>query len=205
MDTTGDRIFGILQKDAYVIDEFVSNTNNRHAELLLVLVEDFLNRNNLSYRSIDCFSIVNGPGSFMGLKVSMAFVKAIRCAMPNIKIILNSIFQILSFREEYDFVVLEAGAEGLYASDSKQNSFYRSKKEFFNCLDKEKRIITNSHNIVDFLKSPSIILRRVDAGGIAALNCFRYTQDQFDKGEIKPVYIRESQIHPKHEQRLHNK
>jgi tRNA threonylcarbamoyl adenosine modification protein YeaZ len=198
IDTTGDCVFGVLQEDDGMIDKFISSTNNRHAELLLPLVEDFLRKNNVSYRSIDCFSAVNGPGSFMGLKISMAFIKAIRCAIPNTKIILNSIFQILSFRREYDFVVLEANADGLYVSDGEQNNFYRDKEEFSSFLREGKRLVTNSQNVVDFLKSSNIILERMDANRIISLNYFRYINSQFDMGEIKPVYIRESQINTKH-------
>jgi tRNA A37 threonylcarbamoyladenosine modification protein TsaB len=199
IDTTGNRVFGILQESSRVIDRFISDTDNSHAELLLVLIESFLRKNNILYRSVDCFSIVNGPGSFVGLKVSVAFAKAVKCILPSTKIMLNSIFQILSFSREYDFVVLEANSDNLYISDSEQNYFYRGKKEFFDSFKRKKRIITNSHNVMDFLKSSNRVFCRVEASGVAALNYFRYTQGWFDEGEIKPIYIRESQINTKHE------
>ncbi|MDR2778416.1 MAG: hypothetical protein LBB13_02845 [Rickettsiales bacterium] len=198
IDTTGEHIFGVLQRNDEVIDEISSNRSNRHAEYLLTLMKDFLSRNDLSYKSVDCFSAISGPGSFIGLKVSIAFIKAVVCVLFDRKIILNSIFQILSFCREYDFVVLEANATNLYVNDSEQNNFYWDRKNFFDSLDGEKRIITNSHNVMDFLKTSNSVFRQVDARGIAALNYFRYTRGQFDVGEIKPTYIRELQVNTKH-------
>jgi tRNA threonylcarbamoyl adenosine modification protein YeaZ len=194
LDTSGDCFFGLLQRNEQIFGEIRIEVGNRQAELLLVLVENFLTENKISYGELDCLSVVNGPGSFMGLKVSMAFLKALRCVFPKIKIILNSVFQIISFRKNFDFVLLEADRDGFYVFDSEQNSFYLKKEEFCNRSNRDSRIITNSNNIVDFLKSYNSIIGMVDAESIASLNHFRYSSGRFDTGEIEPIYIRESQV-----------
>jgi tRNA A37 threonylcarbamoyladenosine modification protein TsaB len=194
LDTAGIYFWAILQRDSQILDEIRFEVGNRQAELLSISVENFLSRNHIFYDALDCLSIVNGPGSFMGLKVSMTFTKALRCVFPKLKIILNSVFQILSFCKDFDFVLLEANSDGFYVGDSEKNNFYLSKEEFCNHISVNSCIITNSPNIVDFLKSYTIVLARVDAEGVAALNYSRCVNGYFDRGEIEPVYVRESQV-----------
>ncbi|MDR1495294.1 MAG: hypothetical protein LBI29_04675 [Rickettsiales bacterium] len=199
IDTTGNLIHLILQEADGIVDDLETGVGGGHAELLLPTVEEILTRNKLFYDSIECLSILNGPGSFVGLRVSMAFMKALRCAQPRIKIILNSIFQVLSFQLPHDFVVLEAGASGLYISDKEQHSFYVRKEDGCKFLSRDSRIITNSPYAIDFLKSPNIIVRQVDSRGMVALNHFKCTEEQFGKGKMEPIYIREPQINTKNE------
>jgi tRNA threonylcarbamoyl adenosine modification protein YeaZ len=197
IDTTGSQVHVILQRAGDIIDDLEVATRNGHAELLLPTVERLLGRNGLSCGSVDCFAALNGPGSFVGLRVSVAFLKALRCARPGIKIILNSIFQVLAFRQSYDFVVLGAGVDGFYIYDREQHSFYIRRERGRDFLSIGSRIITNSPDAMDFLKSPNIIARQVGSREVAALNHFRCVNEQFSEGRIEPVYIREPQVNTK--------
>ncbi|MDR2777519.1 MAG: tRNA (adenosine(37)-N6)-threonylcarbamoyltransferase complex dimerization subunit type 1 TsaB [Rickettsiales bacterium] len=205
IDTTTDKTWVILQDNKAVIRERLVDAGNRHAELLLPTIEEILRAGNLSYDSVDCLSLTNGPGSFIGLKVSMAFAKALRCTRPGIRIILNSTFQILSFQQSYDFVVLDAGNGGLYLSDREERSFYSRKEECHNFLNINSRIITNSLDAIDFLKSSDIVHRQVSSQGVTALNHFKYVNERFSEGKMEPIYIREPQVNIRNEQKLYNK
>ncbi|MDR1425829.1 MAG: tRNA (adenosine(37)-N6)-threonylcarbamoyltransferase complex dimerization subunit type 1 TsaB [Rickettsiales bacterium] len=205
IDTSTNCIHIILQEGKEPIYDISIDTENKHAELLLIVIENVLRRNALTYSSIDCFSIINGPGSFIGLKVSIAFIKALKCAMGKTRIILNDLFQVLSFQQEYDFILLETNNGSLYLRNKEQYNCYLQKDECYNLLDRDSRIITNYRGNVDFLKSSNIVSRQVDSAVIVALNHFKYINGQFNEGDIRPVYLRDPQVNTRNEQKLHNK
>ncbi|GHU27733.1 hypothetical protein FACS1894152_4760 [Bacilli bacterium] len=85
----------------------------------------------------------------------------------------------------------------MYLNNKKGQHSYVKKTELPNFVDENSKIITNSNNVVDFLKSNNIVSVQMNASGIAELNHFKCVNDEFDMGEIKPIYIREPQVNLK--------
>ncbi len=50
---------------------------NSHSVFLLPLLEELLNENNINIREINKIIVVNGPGSFTGLRIGLSVVKII--------------------------------------------------------------------------------------------------------------------------------
>lgn len=196
IDTADKDSIIILQQKNELID-YITLENNKHTETLLTNIEDMLLRSKLNYKNLDCISIVNGPGSFMGLKISVSTAKAILCTVPNIKIITNNIFEIISHNKNYDFIILEAGLEGFYICDRNNNYFYKKKGEFY--PNKNEIIVTNSLEIVDFLKEYNIIYSNSKKLNVINLNYIKYCNNIFNNKELTPLYIREPQINKKYE------
>lgn len=59
-----------------VIVEFSLNTGKTHSERLLPLVQQALDYADLTLRDIDGFAVSIGPGSFTGLRIGLATIKA---------------------------------------------------------------------------------------------------------------------------------
>lgn len=192
----------LLQNDNMLIDEISIKDKNQHAELLLFNIEKILNNNKLWYNDINCFSVINGPGSFIGLKVSIAAIKAIKTILPDKLIITNNVFEILSFKKKYNFIILKADYSGCYMCNKNNEMIYIKNDDiidFLNAQSSRKNIIiTNDKKLVDFLKINNILYSEINIGDIVLLNYYKYTNNFFSTN-IVPLYIREPQINKKNE------
>ena len=79
IDAANEKIFFILikNKNIYSVSHENSKTNY---EKIVILFDDFLKINNLEIESISKLYVNRGPGSFAGIRNSLAVVKAINLA-----------------------------------------------------------------------------------------------------------------------------
>ena len=181
-----------IQEDDKIIDFIKSDKINSQAELLVYLVEELLKKNNLSYEDIDCYSVINGPGSFIGIKVAISFIKAIKSVYKNKKFIVNSIFDILSFNENYDYILLKADLKNYYIKDKNNNiDIIKS----FENIENDSILITNIDNI-DIKKNIVLKNKDISISNISILNYFKCRNNLFSDN-IEALYIREPQINIK--------
>lgn len=87
------------------------------SEHIMPSVFDVLNKSKLSVDQIDCFGIVTGPGSFTGIRIGMAVLKGMLCAVNKNCVAVNS-FDLISYniKDNKFIVLLDSGnAEHYYA------------------------------------------------------------------------------------------
>ena len=79
IDAANEKIFFMLIKDKNIYS--VSHENSKtNYEKIVILINDFLKINNLEIESISKLYVNRGPGSFAGIRNSLAVVKAINLA-----------------------------------------------------------------------------------------------------------------------------
>ena len=79
IDAANEKIFLILIKDKNIYN--VSHENSKtNYEKLILLINDFLNIHKLDIEEISRLYVNRGPGSFAGIRNSLAIVKAINVA-----------------------------------------------------------------------------------------------------------------------------
>ncbi len=79
IDATNKKIFFMLMKDKNIYN--ISHENSKtNYEKIVSLINDFLNLNNLKIENISKVYVNRGPGSFAGIRNSLAVVKAINLA-----------------------------------------------------------------------------------------------------------------------------
>jgi len=79
IDAANKKIFFTLMKDKNIYS--VSHENSKtNYEKIVMLINDFLNLNNLKIEKISKVYVNRGPGSFAGIRNSRAVVKAIYLA-----------------------------------------------------------------------------------------------------------------------------
>ena len=84
---TSSEICGVaLLENESLIDDNSLNNGMTHSENLMILIEEILQRNNIEIKEIDLISCVVGPGSFTGIRIGVATVKAL-AEVYNIKIV----------------------------------------------------------------------------------------------------------------------
>tara|TARA_B110000238_G_C16000751_1_gene384333 strand:+ start:314 stop:700 length:387 start_codon:yes stop_codon:yes gene_type:complete len=79
IDATNEKIFLMLikSKNIYSVSHENSKTNY---EKLIILINDFIENNDLKISEISKLYVNHGPGSFAGIRNSLAIVKAIYVA-----------------------------------------------------------------------------------------------------------------------------
>lgn len=85
IDTSSEVCGVAILEDDKLIDDNSLNNGKTHSENLMPLIKEVLERNNLSLKEIDLISCVVGPGSFTGIRIGIAAVKAL-AEVNNIKI-----------------------------------------------------------------------------------------------------------------------
>lgn len=187
----------ILQNNEKLIDNIIINEENKQSDLLVLKIKQLLNKNNLSYKDIDCLSITNGPGSFTALKATMTFAKVFHLCFPEKYIILNNIFEIISFREKnFDFVILESNLNYYYLFNKNKFLFVKQ-NELLDIIQNGNKIITNSKILMDFLKTNcNIFFIEQKMEDLIELNFFKCKNNIFSI-ELEPLYIREPDINLK--------
>lgn len=85
LDTATNICSVAVFEDDKVLAEKNVNSDKNHSEIVLKLIDDTLKKINLNIQNIDAFAISNGPGSFTGLRVSSATVRAF-AAIKNLDI-----------------------------------------------------------------------------------------------------------------------
>ena len=177
-----------LQSNNKIVDFLCIEKENSQSELLVNTVEKILLKNNIEYKNVDCFSALSGPGSFMGIKVAVSFMKAIQSVYPNKKFILNNVFEILSFGEKFDYILIKADIRNYYLYD-KNISLINS----FDNIKKGSKIITDLDGLPEGFE---YIKKNVNNETIKALNVYKYNNALFNK-ILDPFYVREPQINRK--------
>ena len=142
----------------------------KQSENLLIKIDELLNTANVKLTSIDSFSIVEGPGSFTGIRVGMSTIKAFAYAL-NKPVVAVKIFDVVkSFVQNGLFLTECTGNSSYFARISGgliqnvgviDNSEIVDDGQLF-CLD-EEHIYNKETHIRDstaFLRNQSELLSR---------------------------------------------
>ena len=79
IDAAGENIFFMLINDNDIYN--VTHTNIKtNYEKLMILINEFLDKNNTNIKDISTIYVNRGPGSFAGIRNSLSTIKAIHLA-----------------------------------------------------------------------------------------------------------------------------
>lgn len=119
------RILGLDTTRKSAIIFVVDNDNNivkildekeKQSENLMINIDNLLNENNIDLKSIDCFAVVEGPGSFTGIRVGMATIKAMAFALSK-PIISFNIFELMAGATKKATLISDCTASSVYYCD----------------------------------------------------------------------------------------
>ena len=105
IDTSTSFLYSALYDGSSILDSISLNLGKELSSQSLSLLNDMLKKNNLELKDINKIIVVNGPGSFTGVRVGLTISKVIAWA-NNIPIITISSLEAmaLSSPDGYDFV-----------------------------------------------------------------------------------------------------
>ena len=189
INTANKNLVIVLQKDEQVFLS-VSEKNSYHNEELLPMIDRILSGHNLKIKDIDKFGVVVGPGSFTGIRVGIATVKAFRDVL-NVKAYgINNLDILYALAtEQYDEIgaVAIAGSGNTYFVARNVNGIvYKYNR---NLSLEELLGITKGKPIAMFEEDKNIDAEIVKIDAKVLLECLNSSTDE----QLVPVYYQLSQ------------
>ena len=77
IDTSSNVASAAVVEDGILLGECILNHKKTHSQKIMVMVQELINDLELTVQDIDIFAAANGPGSFTGLRIGVATVKAL--------------------------------------------------------------------------------------------------------------------------------
>ncbi len=133
LDTSTSFLYSALYKDGDVIASIKEQLNRDLSKDSLYLINEMFEKNNVKPDDIEKIIVVNGPGSFTGIRIGLSIAKVFAWAKKVPIIPISSLEAMaLSADGDYDYVVpaIDARRNYLYASiyDIKNNSFVMNER-----------------------------------------------------------------------------
>lgn len=119
-DTTADSCSIALLNNNVIVDKFSEEMDFGQAETLLPQIQIMLQKQKLQFSDIGLLAVCIGPGSFTGVRSSIAAARAFGLACPNLKITGVSAFEAyahsldMSELSEYNAVIIETKRADFY-------------------------------------------------------------------------------------------
>lgn len=212
IDTATDAATAAVIEDELVIGETILNHKKTHSQKIMVIIERMLSDLELEVSDIDVFAAACGPGSFTGLRIGIATVKALAHSV-NKKTVGISTLEGLAYNL--------AGSDKIIVPlmDARRNQVFNAAYRFVNgnltevvapnvcdineCIDRVKGgnvIFTgdgvNVHKslLIDIGDVAPLNLRMSNASSVAAAAYEKVKKGKtLNYNELNPVYLRLSQ------------
>lgn len=152
VETSCDMLSVSLLEGKELILELKSDSPRSHSETLMIAIDSLLKRTNTSLEDIDLFACDNGPGSFTGIRIGVATVKAIGDVTVTPCIAISSLESLAYTCKEDGYIcaMIDAKHSNIYAGMFElKRGVYAKIKDFKFC------------NVSDFLESLSKVRKKI--------------------------------------------
>lgn len=120
IDTSTNVASAAVLEDGRLLGEYtVNNKKKTHSQKLMVMIDTLLKDIDADIQDIDLFAAAVGPGSFTGLRIGVATIKALAhaCQKPVIGVsTLESLAYNVPFCEHIIVPIMDAGKNRVYAA-----------------------------------------------------------------------------------------
>lgn len=175
-----------LLKDGKQIDILEKTSNRNHSVYVMPMINDILNNNDIKANYLNEIIVVNGPGSFTGVRIGVVIAKTLAYTLDiPIKTITSLLAYAVSYTKDDNKLSIVSDLKGKYIGYFDKNNelltdyIYLNNKEYDKyIIGKEQNIITcdkfDLEKIYNYLKDKSNInphlVNPIYIKGIDALN-----------------------------------
>lgn len=167
-------VLGLL-KDGKLVDkkEFLSN---KHSENTVRLLQELLKDNKLAAKDIEQVIVINGPGSFTGVRIGVVVAKVMGYTR-NIKIKAISYLQALDLEYNRDITLGISDKNGVFGGSF--NSRHELLKDYF-------------YLSFDEIKKSNLDITILDDKDVDMELIFKYLEDKEEVNPhvLKPLYVK---------------
>lgn len=119
IDTSANVATAAVMEEGVLLGEYILNHKKTHSQKIMVMIEELLSDLELTIHDIDLFAVANGPGSFTGLRIGVAAMKALAHAMNKPIVGVSSLAGMaynLPYAEHIIVPVMDARANRVYTA-----------------------------------------------------------------------------------------
>lgn len=80
LNTSNKYLYLCLMEDDNIVNEVLMEGNNNHSEKLIDVLEEFLNKNQITVDDLDELYVGRGPGSYTGVRIACTVAKVLAYA-----------------------------------------------------------------------------------------------------------------------------
>lgn len=192
IDTSGKNLTVVIKKDGEYFTYFDTECGVSHSVDLMPRVEELAKKAEFDFSACDFFACVVGPGSFTGIRIGVATVKALCFAYGKPALSVTSL-DTLAYNEN--------GGKVLAVIDAKHNGFYVCGYQDLKVIVPPKYILRDElEQIVGDFKA--VAISEIDGFNITPVSvkdglikAIELNVDKIsgDLSAIDPVYVRKSQ------------
>ncbi len=118
LDTSGESLSVSILENKKIISKIYVKNKNFHSEKILSCTQDIIKNSGYELKNIDLFAVCNGPGSFTGIRVGMAFIKGMTFMLEKPCIGISSLlalaYQFKCSEQEIIYSCLYANQDEIY-------------------------------------------------------------------------------------------
>lgn len=156
IDTSLSDVSIAIVKEGFLLSIIHNNIPGEHSIYVSKYIEDILKENNLSPQAIDEIIVVNGPGSFTGIRIGVTIAKMF-AYLQNIRIvtITSLLAKAIGVNSKYILSKIDAKHDNYYIGLYDEN-YNKIVEKFANIEEMNKMINKYSPEIVDSEKKYDI-------------------------------------------------
>ena len=180
IDTHDKDINLVIYKNDMILDKNIKESERHHSDFIMPMLKELLDRNNLTVHDINEIYVVNGPGSFTGVRLGVTIAKTLAFTLNvPIKTITSLEMYAISEDTNEDKIVVIEDLKGVFgAKFDKDNNivdeyFYKSNDEYKSYLENQDKYVIVNNNI-DFNKVYE----------------FMKTKEEITPHKVNPIYIK---------------
>jgi tRNA threonylcarbamoyladenosine biosynthesis protein TsaB len=213
-DTTARNCSIALLKDGKMVDGFNKELDFGHAEILVPEIRNILKKNKLAFDKLSMLAVCIGPGSFTGVRTSIAAARGFGLASKGLKVLGVSTFEAymesldLADLSEVNAVIVETKRDDFYYQlfDADKNKITPpsagTREEILGHLKSAKKITFVGDGVERFLAQPEGLpvnavktFTGVPIEALAACALFKYKNKILSNPN--PLYLRSADVNMK--------
>lgn len=202
IDTSNsDVVIGLLE-NGRLIEKETRSILNEHSKYAVSIIDEVLKKAKVSTNSVDEILVVNGPGSFTGIRIGLTISK-VYAYLTNIKVILMSSLKCLALSKDMDncdYILSIIDAKrgncyiGLYDKDYNEVIM-----EHFTNMDEVRDIRNKYKNILVVSNTDMEGISKIDRIDVEKIYNYYKDKDKVNPNMVLPNYLKLPQVLEKHD------
>lgn len=196
IDTSLSDVSIALLKDNKIISKIVKSIPNEHSKYALIYIVEVLKEANINPNEVNHIMVVNGPGSFTGIRIGLTIAK-VYAYLLNIKVTLISSLKTLALSEEGEYILSLIDARnnnyylGLY-----DNNYNEVIEEHFSNIDEVNKLLEEYKNIKIVSNSKINVEKytKIEELDIEKIVTYYQDKEQVNAHQVLPNYLKLPQV-----------
>lgn len=200
LDTSSEELVIAISDDNHIIEQRNLQAMNNYSKYALVELETIFKQSNLNPNDIDKLFIVNGPGSFTGVRIGVAIIKTYAWSLNKTVIPISSLKAYALSINNFDYCVsiIDARREAVYAGiyDKEYNNIIE--EQYISIEDLNKNI-DNLQGIIKVTGNIEINNNKTIPVKLDVMNIINYYKNNngVNVHELKPNYLKKVEAEEK--------